>query len=93
MRHFIIVKWKDPAAMRGKTEEIEAIFRKTLEIPGIHSVELHPSCSNRPNRYDLMIEIGMDEAALPAYDGSDPHHEWKDTYGPSIEQKAIFDCM
>ncbi len=92
MRHFIIVKWKQPDEMRGKLDGIEAIFKKTLEIPGIHKVILHPSCSDRANRYDLMIEIEMDAEALPAYDASEPHHFWKDTYGEAIQSKAIFDC-
>lgn len=49
------------------------------------------NCIDRPNRYDLMITIDMDEEALAAYDASDPHHEWKETFGDLIEKKAIFD--
>ena len=93
MRHFIIVKWNDPAAMKAKTEEIDALFQKTTEIPGVHDVTVHPSCSDRANRYDLMIEITMDEAALPAYDACEPHHTWKTQYGGDIAHKVIFDCM
>ena len=92
MKHFIIVKWKDPAAMKPELPVIEALFRETLSIPGIRSVDVYPSCSDRANRYDLMIEIGMDAEALPAYDACEPHRIWKERYGESIAQKAIFDC-
>lgn len=92
MRHFIIVKWKDAAKMKALTGEIEALFKKTLDIPGIYSVDVHPSCSDRPNRHDLMIEIGMEKTALPVYDGCEPHHIWKDRYGSEIAHKAVFDC-
>ena len=29
----------------------------------------------------LMIVITMEKEALPAYDASEPHHRWKETYG------------
>ena len=92
MRHFIIVKWNDKEAMKAKTAQIDALFQKTTEIPGVHAVEIHPSCSDRANRYDLMIEITMDEEALPAYDACEPHHTWKAQYGGEIAHKVIFDC-
>lgn len=92
MKHYIIVKWKEPAEMAGSLDAIQAIFDKTLEIDGVHSVILHPSCSDRSNRYDLMIEMNMDPEALPAYDACAPHKEWKKDYGEFILQKAIFDC-
>ena len=92
MRHFIIVKWKDPAKMRSEIPAIEALFYELTELSGIHSVRVLPCCIERPNRYDLMIEIAMDEEALPAYDASWPHHEWKDRYGEAIRDKVIFDA-
>ena len=46
---------------------------------------------NRPNRYDLLIELTMTPDMLPAYDASEPHHRWKETFGARIQQKAIFD--
>ena len=63
-----------------------------FSLPGIWSVVVHPSCSDRANRYDLMIEIGMDPEALPAYDACEPHHVWKEQYGGAIAHKVIFDC-
>ena len=92
MRHFIVVKWHDPAKMKPKTEEIRDLFAGVLGIPGIRTVEVHPSCSDRANRYDLMIEIVMNVETLPAYDASDPHHQWKEQYGSEIAHKVIFDC-
>ena len=92
MKHFIIVKWNDPAAMKPEIPAIGALFEQTLAIPGIRSVDVHPSCSDRANRYDLMIEIGMDPEALPAYDACEPHHAWKEQYGGAIAHKVIFDC-
>ena len=92
MRHFIIVKWNDPEKMKPCAEEIETLFKRTLEIPGIHSAEVYPSCSDRANRYDLMIEIGMDQDALAAWDASAPHKKWKEVYGGMLAAKTIFDC-
>ena len=58
----------------------------------VHGVEVIPNVIDRPNRYDLLIRIAMDESALPLYDACDAHHRWKDEYGALIEKKAIFDC-
>ena len=92
MRHFIIVKLKDPKEKESLAGPVKALFEQTLEIEGIHQVKLHLSCSERPNRYDMMIEIIMEPEALPAYDASEPHRRWKQEYGGHIEAKAIFDC-
>ena len=92
MKHYIIVKWKDPAVMAGKAGEIQELFNDTLSIERINAVTVHPSCSDRSNRHDLMIEMDMDPAALPAYDACTPHKEWKKNYGEFILQKTIFDC-
>jgi hypothetical protein len=39
----------------------------------------------------LLIELTMTPDMLPAYDASEPHHRWKETFGARIQQKAIFD--
>ena len=67
------------------------IFAQTLVIPGVHGLTLRRNCIDRPNRYDLLIELDMDPAALPAYDASEPHHRWKNDYGALVAKKAIFD--
>lgn len=91
MKHDIIVKWKNREEMKPHYDRIREIFLPVLGIEGISDVRLIPSCSDRANRYDLIIEITMDSGALPAYDASDAHHEWKSVYGGMIESKAIFD--
>ena len=46
---------------------------------------------SRSNRHDLMIEMEMDPEALPVYDASAAHQEWKAKYGDAIQSKTIFD--
>lgn len=92
MKHHIIVKFTEGTDVQALLQPVREIFDECLKIPGIHGVELKTSCIDRPNRYDLMIAIDMDKEALPAYDVSEPHHRWKDTYGPITAKKAIFDC-
>lgn len=72
-------------------EPVEELFRETLVIPGIHDVKVKPCVVNRPNRYDIMIEIDMDPEALEEYDRSEPHLRWKEQYGHLIRKKTIFD--
>ena len=92
MKHHIIVKFVEGTDVAGLLEPVGAIFARTLEIPGVRRVELKPSCSDRPNRYDLMIVMDMDKESLPAYDVSEPHLQWKRDYAGRIAKKAIFDC-
>lgn len=92
MKHNIIVKFtKDAPALSEMLPDIKEIFAQTLVIAGIHDVRYLTSCIDRPNRYDLVIQIDMDQQALSAYDACTPHHQWKEKYGPYIESKAIFD--
>lgn len=92
MKHHILVKFAEGTDVRALLEPVREIFAQTLSIPGIHALELKPSCSDRANRYDLMIVLDMEPEALPAYDASKPHLRWKNEYGPITEKKAIFDC-
>ena len=92
MKHHIIVKFMEGTDTAALLEPVRAIFARTLEIPGVHGLELKPNCVDRPNRYDLMIVLDMDREALPAYDASEPHRQWKEQYGPITAKKAIFDC-
>lgn len=92
MKHYIIVKWLDDEIDKeALIPSIERLFQKTINISGIHKVEVIPNCIRRDNRYDLMIVLHMDEEALPVYDASDAHKEWKERYGNMIKSKAIFD--
>lgn len=92
MKHYIIVKFKSDFVYTEHIDDISAIFAKTLDIEGITAVDIKKSNSTRENRYDLMIEIDMEEEALPLYDKSAPHLLWKEKYGGYIAEKTIFDC-
>lgn len=94
MKHNILVKYIPEVTKQRKAElipEIRELFEHTTEIPGIHSVRLCPNIVDRENRYDLLIQIDMDQEALEAYDHSVWHRQWKEQYGSLLEKKAIFD--
>ena len=93
MLHHILVKWTAEVTDKpALAAEVEALFRGVLTVDGVHGVTVHPNVIDRPNRYDLLICIDMDQAALPAYDACPTHHQWKDAYGHLVANKAIFDC-
>ncbi len=93
MLHHILVKWTDEVTGKpALAGEVEALFQGVLDVPGVTAVEVIPNIIARPNRYDLLIRIAMEEAALPAYDTCAAHHRWKDEYGHLVAKKAIFDC-
>lgn len=93
MLHHILVKWTDEVTNKpALATEVETLFQGVLTVDGVHSVSVHPNVIDRPNRYDLLICITMDEQALPAYDNCATHHRWKDDYGHLVAKKAIFDC-
>lgn len=92
MKHHIIVKWNESVKDKASLiPDIRSLFEKTLTIEGITNVELLPNIIDRPNRYDLMIAITMEKEALPFYDESSYHKEWKEKYGNMIASKCIFD--
>lgn len=91
MRHYIIAKFKPGVDWRPLVEPILAIFEETLAIEGVTGVWVYPSSSSRENRHHLMVELELTPAALEAYDASAPHLRWKETYGPLLESKTIFD--
>lgn len=93
MKHYIIAKYNDTVADKEKLlGEIRALYGKTTQIEGVHEVHVYPCCVDRPNRYDVMIEMVMEKEALPAYDACEWHHIWKRDYAKYLEKKAIFDC-
>lgn len=93
MKHYIIVKFnetvRDKAALCG---EIEALFADAEKIEGIHRVSFYPSVIDLPNRYDLMILLEMNREALPLFDASNIHRDWKAGYSGYLTDKTIFDC-
>lgn len=93
MKHNIIVKWNDSVAdKKAILSPVRALFADARKIEGIHAAEIIENCIDRPNRYDCMITVHMEKTALPAWDTSDIHKQWKSEYGDYIAQKAIFDC-
>ncbi|MDO5445508.1 MAG: Dabb family protein [Eubacteriales bacterium] len=95
MRHHILAKYNQEVKPEQKdqlADDILHLFENTKSIPGIHQVEVHKNCINRENRYDILIVIEMDQAALEEYDRCEWHKQWKEEYGKLLEKKAIFDC-
>ena len=78
MKHCILAKYR-----------AEVYPRRELE--GVSGASVYPNCVARDNRYDVLIVLDMERDALPLYDGSAPHHRWKEEFGPLLAQKAIFD--
>ncbi len=91
MRHYIIAKFQPGVDWHALVEPVRAIFEETLDIEGVTGVWVYPSNSSRENRFHLMIEMELTPAALEIYDRSAPHLRWKETYGPLLENKTIFD--
>lgn len=93
LQHCILVKYNNTVTDEKKEElypEIRDLFEGLMAIEGIHHVELLKNVIDRPNRYDLLIRISMEDAALPVYDDSAIHKKWKSDYGCYLEKKAIF---
>ena len=92
MRHFIIAKLKDSSTRDSLKEPVQELFNEALKIDGVTGVDVHVCNTPFANRYDLMIEMTMEEEALEAYNVSEMHQTWKREYGPHLEAKTIFDC-
>lgn len=92
MRHLIIVKFNTSINIQELAREITNLFKKALNINGVHKVEVHVSNTNLQNRHDLMIEMQLTPTALEIFDNSKIHKTWKSKYGKYIENKTVFDC-
>ena len=92
MLHYIIVKWKDTVDKQEVSQKVHKLYAGAVEIPGVYNVIVKENVTPRPNRYDLMIVLDMDENALVTWDNSELHKKWKAEYGSRIESKCIFDC-
>lgn len=93
MKHYIIVKFSE--AVKEKEvlyPELEVLFKKAEKIEGIHQVSFYPSVIDLPDRYDIMILMEMEREALPLFDASNIHRNWKTKYGSLLAAKTIFDC-
>lgn len=93
MLHHILVKWNEQVTDKAAIiPQVNSVYTGVEAIPGVKGVDFIPNVIDRPNRYDLLIRLDMDEAALPAWDASDIHKRWKADFSALIEKKAIFDC-
>ena len=93
MKHHILAKFNESIEDKSALLlDIQKLFAAGGEIEGVESYAVIPNCVDRPNRYDVMIVIEMDKDALPNWDESTLHHEWKYRFGGLLEKKAIFDC-
>ena len=93
MLHHIIVKWNEQVTDKAEMAERAAeAFAEATAIPGVTRCDIIPSCSDRENRYDLMIRMEMTQEALVLYDASPMHKAWKENFTKYMEKKAIFDC-
>lgn len=92
MIHGILVRWKDCVTDRQRqADRVEALFDRAVEAPGIHRVWVRRGCIAAHNRCDLMICMEMERWALEEFDAGQLHQQWKDSFGPIIAQKVIFD--
>lgn len=92
MKHYIIVKFTREAKEKSDLlPSIRALFSGAAQIPGVCGAQVFPNCTQRENRYDLMIVVEMETSALQSWDDSALHHAWKERYGQYIEKKTIFD--
>lgn len=91
MLHYIIVKWNKDVDKQAFAQQVRSLYAAAVEIDGIHSVDIKENVTPRDNRYDIMIVLNMDSAALTAWDNSDLHQKWKSDFGSFIEKKCIFD--
>ncbi|MBQ4289632.1 MAG: hypothetical protein II719_00390 [Clostridia bacterium] len=91
MIHCILAKFRPDFLWRDRLAEIRAVF-EPLVPDTVRPVRILPCCVDRGNRYSVAILLELDRDALERYDASEPHRLWKETYGPFLESKAIFDC-
>ena len=92
MQHCILVKWTPDAGDKDAlAKEAEAIFAQAVADGVATALTIRRNVINRPIRYGLLIVLPMTPDLLPGSDGSEPHHRWNETFGPRIQQKAIFD--
>jgi len=91
MKHCILAKYRAEVYPRREVllPRIREIFAPLTDLPGIHGVRVYPNCVARDNRYDVLIVLDMERDALPLYDGSAPHHLWKEEFGPLLAQKGL----
>lgn len=94
MKHCIIAKFNESVTDKAETiKEISELFASpNMAVSVVKKTSVVANIVDRPNRYDVMIVLEMDEEDLPEWDQSALHQVWKERYGDMLEKKAIFDC-
>ena len=92
MKHFIIAKFRENIDWKSLVPEITSHFDEARQIEGVSDVIIRTSCSDRSNRFHIMIEFQMTPEGLLNFDKSAVHNDWKAKYGNMLEGKTIFDC-
>ncbi len=71
MKHCIIAKFNESAAdKQAALAQVRALFAGAEPTEGVRGITIHENCVARDNRYDLMIVVEMEKAALPNWDAS-----------------------
>lgn len=94
MNHVMLAKFKPEYSkdeIRNMFEDIKSIYENAKAISGVSDVIYRTNCIDRPNRYDISVNIVMAKEALPRWDESEWHALWKKKYGETLESKCIFD--
>lgn len=94
MNHIMLAKFKQDYSKEQKSKiflDIQKIYDNAKTIPGVYDIEYHTNCIDRPNRYDIYVNIIMDKEALPLWDACKWHEQWKVEYNHMLESKCIFD--
>ena len=92
MKHCIIAKFNEAVADKpAALAQVRALFASAAPVEGVNQITIHENCVARDNRYDLMIVVELEKEALPNWDASEIHHQWKDQFGGMLAKKAIFD--
>ena len=94
MNHLMLAKFKPEYSKKQISEmfvDIRRLYENAKTLPGVHAIEYHENCIDRPNRYDISVNIIMDREALPLWDACEWHSKWKSEYGYMLESKCIFD--
>ncbi len=69
MQHCILVKWTPDAGDKDAlAKEAEAIFAQAVADGVATALTIRRNVINRPNRYDLLIELTMTPDMPPAYE-------------------------
>ena len=84
------------SSKRGEGKSLREVFMRLADFCSAGFITMlsrqYPDLTQNERSICAMIVIGMEKDALPYWDASAVHKEWKDRYGGLVASKAIFDC-